>query len=159
MPLEEFEGGAATGGDVLHPVDESRLLHRGSAVAAAHHGDAGDSAMARATPNVPSAQAFCSKSPMGPFQKTVFAAEDPLPVPVEGLRADVEPHESVGNGGAVHDHPLGGLLRLGAADVVHRQLEVDPLDLGLVEDLPGQLELVLLHAALPTGTPLAARKV
>ena len=48
------------------------------------------SATQRAMPRVPAAKAGRSKTPIGPFQKTVLAPCDLPAVAVDGLRADVE---------------------------------------------------------------------
>ena len=72
--LEELEGGAAAGGDVVDLVVEPELGERRRGVAAADHGEALVSAIAWATVRVPAAKRASSNMPIGPFQNTVRAS-------------------------------------------------------------------------------------
>ena len=60
------------------------------------------SATAFATSCVPPANAGNSNTPMGPFQITVFAFDDPVAEQRLGLRPDVHGHLPVGDIDAVH---------------------------------------------------------
>src|SRR5690349_8901077 len=154
--LEEFEGGAAAGGDVGDLVGEAHLGDGGRGVAAAHH-------RARAVAGClrqrfrhcarPRGELRHLEQAHGPVPEDGLRREDALPVELPRLRADVEPEHALGDlRHRLHRKPALRLLR---HQVIGRQEHLDARLRGLVEDAPRHVELVLLH---PRGAhPDAAR--
>ena len=86
---------------------------------------ASESATAIATAFVPSAKRGHSKTPIGPFQKIVFAVPRRLAKRSRRLRADVETEPAVGNGVVGNHLRLGLGVEVGGGDDVVRKLDVE----------------------------------
>ena len=96
LALEQLERGAAAGGDPRDAVGEAELVQRPHRVAAADDRERLRSRRPRRRPrSCPAAKRGHSKTPIGPFQKTVFAVGDRGGERLARLRPDVEAEPAV----------------------------------------------------------------
>ena len=140
LPFEQFEAGAAAGGNERDLVGDAGFLDRLDAVAAADDrfravvfGDGfGDG-------KSPLAQSWISKTPIGPFQKMVWRRGNSCAVELDRLRSDIDPFP------AVRD-PLALRREFSGSDRLAREVEV--LDNQVVH---GQEELHTARLALSSA--------
>src|SRR2546423_2096979 len=145
--LEKFERGAAPGRDMRHLVGEPHLHDRGSAVAPAHHrhGASRGHPGQRLGDRPRSRGVFRRlEHPHRPVPEHGGGARDALLVLSDRLGTDVEADPALRDR-VVDDPRLDPALRLSRHHVVHRQDQLHPGLLRLVQHPAGQGQLVFLY--------------